>query len=451
MTETQTPSAMTTSDRLNARRSPIGKPANLQPALHATMARAVIFAISAFLGMFLVWSYFAPVHQVVSGRGVLKPADPPHRVQYRHDGVVDRAFVAPGDRVMAGDPLLRFETRDVASERLRLASRLEFISAREARLRDILEFDILEPEGRRAAEARLDAAGLDASLADELRFLLAQARVWDARHGTALEEQAMLAQRLETLRQDRAILQEQVDRVTITVDRGITARPVLENLQREALQLDEDIQRLAGEITREAQDAERTLLEFTELVMEHRRKTRLSLEEIANERIDLEERLAIAEERLAGALIRAPISGTINALGVDTTGAVLASGELLAEIIPDGADLYVEIEVPADRIGGIAVGQNASVKILTFDFTQFGDLATTVARMAPSSTLDANGQPVFWVRLAFEPAALERSDLRRRISPGMTVAADIVTDTRTVLSFLLKPLRLIQDQALTEA
>lgn len=451
MSRTRDPSAMTAPDSLATRHRPVGRPAGLQPALHASMARAVIFAISAFLGLFLVWSSFAPVHQVVSGQGVLKSAAPPHRVQYRHDGVVARTFVAQGDHVAAGDPLLSFETRDARSERARLAARLGYISAREARLRDILEIDILTPEGRRATQDRLSGGALDAALADEMRFLLAQSQVWTARHATALSERTRLAERVATLRENRAILQGQVDRVAITVERGLSARPVLEDLQREALQLDADIQRLAGEMSREAQAAEQALLEFTELAMEHRRQTRAALEEIASERIDLTERLAILDARLEDALVVAPIGGTINALGADTTGAVLASGALLAEIVPDGSGLYVEIQVPADRIGGISVGQGASVKVLTFDFTRFGDLAMTVDRIAPSSTPDETGQPVFWVRLAFATGALERSELSRHISPGMTVSADIVTDTRTVLSFLLKPLRLIQDRAMTEA
>ncbi|MFW5642250.1 MAG: HlyD family type I secretion periplasmic adaptor subunit [Roseicyclus sp.] len=451
MTQTRPPSGLTGPDARAGRRSALGTSTALQPALHATMARAVITAISVFVALFLVWSHFAPVHQVVSGQGVVKPDQPSHRVQYRHDGVVERAFVAPGDRVAAGDPLLSFDTRDIASERTRLAARLDLVSAREARLRDILAIDILKPGGRRQAETRLAGRDLDRALADELRFLLAQAHVWEARHAASLAERDILTQRLETLRDDRQILQEQVTRMAIMVDRGIAARPVLEDLQREALRLEEDIQRLAGEIAREARDAERTLLEFAELVMEHRRQTRLALEEVANERLDLAERLAIAEERLRDAMIVAPIGGTINAIGADTTGTVLAGGQLLAEIIPEGTGLYVEIQVPADRIGGIAVGQSASVKVLTFDFTRFGDLATFVDRIAPSSSPDENGAQMFWVRLAFDSALSGQPELLARISPGMTVSADIVTDTRTVLSFLLKPLRLLQDQALTEA
>jgi HlyD family type I secretion membrane fusion protein len=428
-----------------------GTSERLQPALRASMSRAIILMISLFIGLFVIWSYFAPVHQVVSGRGVLKPGDPPHRVQHRHDGVVERAFVGPGDRVVVGDPLLVFDTRDAASERTRLASRLGLISAREARLRALLDIDILTPEGRQAAEERLALGDLDASLEDELLFLLAQQRVWAAREASAVAEQEILAQRLAILRTNRRILQEQVDRLDVMVGRGIAARPVLEDRQREALQLDEDIERLTGEISRQAQEAERAVLGFVEVVMESRRQTRLALEEVSNEHADLAERLAIAEERLRDAVVVAPISGTINAIGAETSGAVLASGDLLAEIVPQGTDLYVEIEVPADQIGGISVGQRASVKVLTFDFTRFGDLSAVVERIAPSSLRNDNGDQIFWVRLAFETNIKDHSDLAQRISAGMTVSADIVTDTRNVLSFLLKPIRVLQDQAMTEA
>ena len=451
MTPTSISSSATPFQSRTAHSGLAGRSANLDAALRARMARAVILAISVFIAFFVAWSYFAPVHQVVSGQGVLKPAVPPHRVQYVHSGVVARTFVAPGDRVAAGDPILSFETREIASERTRLAARLDLLEAREDRLRQLLRIDILQEDGRRSTQARLDEGDLDMSLADELRFLLAQSRVWEARRETALEAETVLTTRLATLQENRQILQGQLERVSITVDRGVTARPVLEDLQREALELDEEIQRLAGDISRTSQDADQMQLEFTELVMEHRHQTRLALEETVNERIDLTEQLAIAEERLRDALVVAPIDGTINALGANTTGTVLAGGDLLAEIIPDGAGLYVEIQVPASQIGGISVGQSASVKVLTFDFTRYGDLPTFVDRIAPSSSTEETGEQVFWVRLVFDEAGLAGSELVRRISPGMTVSADIVTDTRNVMSFLLKPLRLLQDRALTEA
>ena len=153
--------------------------------------------------------------------------------------------------------------------------------------------------------------------------------------------------------------------------------------------------------------------------------------------------------------ITAPVSGYINSLSVQNIGEVISPGEVIAEIIPEDTRTFAEIEIPADVIAGVSVGQAARIKVLTYDFTRFGDISALVERISPSSFKRENGDVFFRVRLSFVDVESAKSannlDLNKPISPGMTVMADIRSESRSILTFLLKPFKLVVDQAFTEA
>ena len=93
----------------------------------------------------------------------------------------------------------------------------------------------------------------------------------------------------------------------------------------------------------------------------------------------------------------------------------------------------------------------ANVKVLTFDYTRFGSIPATVTGVSASSLRhDPKSPPYFLVRLALDPDSLSHLALDRPIHSGMSVVGDIKLGEKSVLSFLLKPLRSLSDRALTQ-
>ena len=227
-----------------------------------------------------------------------------------------------------------------------------------------------------------------------------------------------------------------------------------EELQRENLRLESSIAQLSGEVR--VLDARVEQLQFSEreLIAQFRRDAALQLDDNRTEQAGLLETRAALNFQIERSRIMSPVSGMVNAISVQNLGEVVQPGEVIVEIIPTTGETFAEIEIAADRIGGVTLGSSASVKVLTYDFTRYGFLDAVVEHISPSSFTKENGQTVFRVRLGFRSQSIANVGQMpdgRKVTPGMTVVADIKSEGRTILSFLLKPLRVISDRALTEA
>lgn len=104
----------------------------------------------------------------------------------------------------------------------------------------------------------------------------------------------------------------------------------------------------------------------------------------------------IARYRLragCGVLIT-PVDCVVQAVEVDTKGKVIGPGGTVAEIVPDGVELFAEAQIPASRIGGIVPGFEGALTLLTFDASQFGPLADTVVSVSSSSDIPDSREAV---------------------------------------------------------
>ncbi len=162
-------------------------------------------------------------------------------------------------------------------------------------------------------------------------------------------------------------------------------------------------------------------------------------------------------------------------MAVTTLGQVVTTGQQLIVITPIGGTLQVEALVANLDIGFVKVGQEAATKVDAFPFTRFGVLRGKVVKIAPAAiaeqdakralanaTATANvapvaptapGQPesfVFPVTVALDETAMKVDNATVPLSPGMTVAVEIKTDSRHVIDYLLSPLVKIASEAARE-
>ena len=156
-----------------------------------------------------------------------------------------------------------------------------------------------------------------------------------------------------------------------------------------------------------------------------------------------------------------------------TVGQVVTTGQQLIVITPSGGKLQVEALVANLDIGFVKPGQEAVIKVDAFPFTRFGVLHGKVVKIASgaiaeqdakralaNATATANaalsahapGQPesfVFPVTVALDETAMTIDNATIPLTPGMTVAVEIRTDSRRVIDYLLS-LAKIKSEALKE-
>lgn len=414
------------------------------------VARATIKVIALAIAGFAVWAWMTPLHRIVAGAGAVQPDGLAQRVEHRDGGRVAQVLVREGDAVAAGAPLLIFDDLDLAAEKRKLGARIGRLDGAIARAESLSALDLSD-----AGAATLTALRLaDPAMAAEIDYRQAQIAALHQDAAVARAEKGALAARREKAAAELAILRVQRDRLSDAGRRHVIPLREVEGIEREILRLEGELRGLDGADA--AQDAAlaRARAAEAEIVAGYRREATLELETRRDERAQAIESLAQVDDRLSRTVATAPVSGVVKGLALQGAGEIAPAGEPLMEIVPVDAGIFAEVEIPAERIGGVAVGQEARVKILAHDFTRFGDMGARVERISPSSFQRQDGTRVFRVRLALAGRELTSVDggpvETRVIGPGMTVSADILSERRSVLSYLLKPLRLTADQALTE-
>jgi adhesin transport system membrane fusion protein len=149
--------------------------------------------------------------------------------------------------------------------------------------------------------------------------------------------------------------------------------------------------------------------------------------------------------------IKAPVSGIINALNVNTIGGVVRAGESLVEIVPVEDLLRVEVKVRPSDIAFVHPDQRALVKITAYDFSIYGGLEGAVEKISADTSIDEDTREVFYlVTVRTEDSALGTGPRALSIIPGMVASVDIMTGKKTVLDYLLKPINKARQEALRE-
>ena len=130
-----------------------------------------------------------------------------------------------------------------------------------------------------------------------------------------------------------------------------------------------------------------------------------------------------------------------------TVGGVVKSGDELVQLVPDGGSIAVEARLsPSDR-AEVWPGLPAVVKISAYDYSVYGGLKGKIIEISPDAIQDEKGNSYFRVRLEADAGAFGTD---RPVVPGMLADVDILTGRRSILSYLLKPLRTLRDNALRQ-
>ncbi len=367
-------------------------------------------ALLAFAGTF----EFARKEQVA---GYLTPADGWARVSAKSFGVVRQRFVAPGEAVASGQPLLELSPGDGLREAVTVQERM-----------------LEEIDGRRAA-------------------LGARLRLANAEHG---HERDLLQRQDEADRSELGRLEEEIQisagRMQIARQRfrdGLKLLATGAITKTDLAQLEEELQarRLAlSERRRQAQRL-RSVLQSQATRLAQLAANRDLKQAVIAEQLHT---LAMEESRLrneGAAQVLAPRGGVVASVRV-RVGDGVRPGQSLLDIVPADQALRARLLVPPAAMGFVVPGQDVRIYLDAFPYQHHGAQAGRVASisqtaMAPDETLAISGAgaPSYRVDVEFHNGfSLPEAQLAA-LRPGMTLTADIVRDYRTLIDWLLEPLQ----------
>jgi hemolysin D len=415
--------------------------------------------IALFLAA-LVWTSLGHVDIVATASGKVIPTGRSKVIQPLEAGVVRSIRVADGQSVSAGDLLVELDPTIVQGEINHLQSDQLAAQLDIARLRAALT-DSDDPLSAFQPPKRTEAP----LIAMQRQFLMAQTTEQRSKlaalDGHRTQKEAELATISATI--------EKLNAVVPTIEERVNIRKSLSEYGSR-LQYFEVLQQLTeGQQERlvqksrlkEVQAAIAAIVETrAQTVGEFRRTLFGELAEAERKAAGLTADLMKAEQRLKLQELTAPVSGVVQQLAIHTLGGVVTPAQALMVIVPSDSPLEIEAAVSNRDIGFVHTGDDVEIKIDTFDFTRYGLLhgkvrtisADSIAKEAnekqndkaagssESSNDSAGQQLTYAARISVSGQEIRVEDKTVRLSPGMTVTAEIKTGSRRIISYLLSPL-----------
>jgi HlyD family secretion protein len=368
------------------------------------------------------------------------------KVQHPTGGVVGEVRVRDGDRVKAGDIVVRLDETVTRANLSIVTKGLNELAARKARLeaeRDGAE-TVKFPAELLARHADPDVAAAIAS----------ESKLFELRRSSRTGQKSQLRQRVGQLQEEIggltaqqtakgkeiALIERELIGVRDLFQRNLIQINRLTALEREATRLDGERGQLIASVAQsKGKIAE---LELQTLQIDHDLSSEVAreLREVDGKIGEFVERKVTAEDQLKRIEIRSPQDGTVFQSNVHTVGGVITAGDAIMMIVPDADALTVEAKVNPQDIDQLKIGQTALLRFTTFNQRTTPEIFGTVSRISADITVDQRtGASFYTIRLNMTPQQIARLG-EVRLVPGMPVETFVQTGERTVMSYLVKPL-----------
>lgn len=398
--------------------------------------------------VFFLWAAFSPVHEVATGQGSIIPSGFVNKLSHLEGGIVAQVVAREGQTVRKGDPLVILDGASVQAELVKAQARAEAV--RQSMERQTISS--VRPASIFEGEVKLRGIVNSQRTASEVddQFRTAQLEVVRADIVLREAELSGLGNQLAKTEEEYALLKTQVDDYDSAFKSGAISRRERDEVARELIRLGAQVESLMDQ--QQASRAQIAAAKAREAELQARfiQDATSALAELEIEQVEAIELVGQLSERLADTVIRATEDGTVHNLSVRNAGEAITPGQLVAEIVPASRAVFAEVNIPADKIGFVTAGTEAKVKVLTYDFSRFGALDGVISDVSPSSFTRDDGSSFYRVRVRLDEQFVGDAASQRQVLPGMSVAADIRLGEKSVLSYLLKPLRAVSDRALSE-
>jgi len=404
------------------------------------------------------WAATVEMAGAVVTQGSLVVESSVKKVQHLSGGIVKEIKVREGDHVRAGDILLRLdETQNKASNAI-VSKNLDELIAQQARLEaerdgdDHIDFSPLLLE--RAQDPSSDAA----------RTIVAEQKLFAVRREARAGKKAQLKERIAQLKEQIQGYVGQLDAKGREIElinkeltglrelwkTNLTPLSRLTALERDATRIEGERSQLTGTIAEAKGKIAEIELQILQIDQDLRSEVGKDLAETRTKVSEFVERKVATEDQLKHIDIRAPQNGVVQQLGVHTIGGVVAAGETIMLIVPDSDTLAVEAKIAPRDIDQLFVGQSAHLRFSAFNQRTTPEIEGKLKLISADITQDQKtGVSYYLIRITPDPSEYSRLG-DAKLVPGMPVDVFVKTSERTMLSYLIKPLRDQMERAFKE-
>ncbi|MCE6958663.1 HlyD family type I secretion periplasmic adaptor subunit [Cereibacter sphaeroides] len=415
-----------------------------------SVTRHAVFGLSLMalsFGGFGLWAFRAPLAAAVISQGSFVATGQNKIVQHLEGGIIREILVEEGDRIEAGQVILRLDETLAQATRRELVLRRARLEATEARLLALHHGDeqLALPQHLLAAQGdpeiaaiiegqRLAFGATRSQLANDVALVERNIEALEMR-GRGYEAE------LRAMRGQAELLEEELSSKTTLLETGLIRQTEISALRRALLEAEGQMGRIEAEIAESLKMSAKFQTQIDKTHDEYRRAALAELQAIQGELESVREEARKAENVLTRTEVPAPVAGTVVRLHYHTPGGVIETGKPIAEILPADAPLIVEVLVPRNDIDSVKADQPATVRLVALNQRTTPVLNGRVAYVSADSVADASdGVPreVYVARVSLEPEELARVP-GFTPTPGMPAEIMIQTAERTFAQYLARP------------
>ena len=404
--------------------------------------------IALTFGVLGGWAATAPLDSAVVAGGLVTSATNRKTVQHFEGGIISEIRVVEGAHVHQGDVLFVLDPTQAKAGVEIILNQLHQNLAREARL-------LAEVSGAKEIafpEELTKGVGGDSSLS---QVLADQRRQFDERRGSLEGQIAILRSRRDQLRteiegidreresmtQQVAFLEDELTGLRHLFEKGLQPKSRLLSLEREKARLDGSIGRSIAERAKAEAGIGEAELQIQQLRQRQQEDIGKELVEVREKINDLRQRLPVARDVFRRLEVKAPTDGAVQNLRVFTPRAVIRAGEPLLDIVPANDDLVVQAHVSPLDVNNVTEGARAEVRFPSFKSRALPMIFGKVLNVSKDRLMDeASKQPYFLAQIKVDVLDIP-AEYRSKLTPGLNVEIIMPTGERTVLAYLVEPLR----------
>ncbi|KGM27301.1 hemolysin D [Photorhabdus luminescens] len=416
----------------------------------APWARRTAIALTLFLLVVLLWSIVGRLDIHANATGRLLVSSHSKVIQSLEPGEIVAIHVRDGQKVKAGDVLIKLNPIGVEAELKERQEQLNFKRLELARLQALLtetpteHFAVQESIPQAQVElAREHLVSIWKEMVANLESLDGEMNVNQANQSARNADITELEKLLTNIK------------VRLEARRTLAASKLLPKVEL----LEQEKEKLEIERILSQQYAELAVLKAQYQVLEESRnryltKTRREYYDQLNEAQTavavMTQQLIKAGEKQRLQSLRAPVDGVVQQLAIHTLGGVVQSAQQLMVIVPDDTPLEAEVMVLNKDVGFVHAGQPVEIKVDSFPYTRYGTIRGKVAHVSKDAVKDEQLGLVFPAQIQMERSSIAVDEHEVPLQAGMSITAEIRTGERRVIDYLLSPLQQYQSEALRE-
>lgn len=404
--------------------------------------------LATLVGGFGVWATQTQISGAIIAPGRIEVDQNRQVVQHPEGGVVADIAVQEGDAVDAGDLLLQLDVTQLRSRLAIVESQLYEFMARRGRLeaeRDDRVEITFEPELLTVSKDRPQVAEL----------IRGQQNLFEARIETTTRTREQLAERSAQTRnqivgieaqeasfaRQLALIEQELDAQQSLLDRGLAQASGVLALQRQAASLDGQLGELAASKAQAEQRITEIEIEVLRLATTRREEAIARLRDLRTRELELIEQRQGLLSDIDRMQLRAPVSGIVYNMRVQTPRSVIRPADPVLFLIPQDRPLVIAARVDPIHIDQIVTGQAVNLRFSALDQRTTPELVGQVALVSADAFEDeAVGASYYRAEIVLNAGEQDKLSDGQVLIPGMPVEAFIRTDERSPLTYLVKPM-----------